>query len=335
MEQIEKIEKYAVELESQIRQITDFKGKMEEMLVYARQISNTQTQKLATEVKSLREEVDILTKHLLLKGMPGINRYETDLQRLRELVGSDQWPQAVPDDMIPKTEEDKQVRAENILDLFITEFIADKRVLDVGCGEGHLVQALVNKGAQIAVGFDVKKQWAFSSYDKGVWTNNLEEIKKYAPYDIIILYDVLDHIQVVNPYELLYRIKNALASSGRVYIRCHPWCSRHGGHLYNKLNKAFIHLLFDETEFLRLHGIVPEFTLKLTNPLATYREWFQQAGFIVKTENVLRRKLEESFEQSPPVLRKKLEETGIEVDNFEIEYIDYVLEINESNQQIF
>lgn len=333
--EIEEIEKYAVELTDQIRNLTSFKDKLDELVLSVRQIASKQNQDLVREVRLLRGEVDMLTNHLLLKGMPGINRYEIDLKKLSELINSPEWPEAIPSDMIPKTEEEKQIRADTVLDIVVTEFLEGVRFLDIGCGEGHMVVGAANRGAKIAVGFDIKEQWRFEKRSNQILTTEPSEVEKMAPYNVILLYDMLDHIRSISPEHLMNKLKNLLAPSGKIYIRSHPWCARHGGHLYNKLNKAYVHMILDDTELLRLFGINSEFVLKLSHPLETYRKWFNGGGFIIKDEIITTRKVDDFFQDAPPTIMDRLNGCKIDLANLAIEYVDFVLEVNESNQQIF
>jgi 2-polyprenyl-3-methyl-5-hydroxy-6-metoxy-1,4-benzoquinol methylase len=333
--EIAEVEKYAVELTDQIRNLTSFKEKLDELVLSVRQIANKQNQDLVREVKLLRGEVDMLTNHLLLKGMPGINRYEIDLKKLSELINSSEWPEAVPSDMIPKTEEEKQIRADTVLDIVVTEFLEGVRFLDMGCGEGHMVVSAANRGAKMAVGFDIREQWRFEEVNNQIFTTEPSEVEKMAPYNVILLYDLIDHIQSISPNHLIHKLKNLLAPSGRIYVRAHPWCSKHGGHLYNRLNKSYIHMILDDTELLRLFGINSEFALKLSNPLETYRKWFKEAGFIIKDEAITTKKVDEFFQNAPPIVMDRLNGCQIDMANLAIEYVDFVLEINESNQPIF
>jgi len=333
--EIAEVEKYAIELTDQIRNLTSFKEKLDELVLSVRQIANKQNQDLVREVRLLRGEVDILTNHLLLRGMPGINRYEIELKKLSELINSSEWPEAVPIDMIPRTEEEKQIRADTVLDIVVTEFLEGVRFLDMGCGEGHMVVSAANRGAKIAVGLDIKEQWRFEKKSNQIFTIEPSEVEKMAPYNVILLYDIIDHIQSISPEHLMNKLKNLLAPSGRIYIRSHPWCARHGGHLYNRLNKAYVHMMLDDTELLRLFGINSEFALKLSHPLETYRKWFKGAGFIIADETITTKKVDEFFQDAPPIVMNRLNGCRIDMANLAIEYVDFVLEINESNQQIF
>lgn len=140
-------------------------------------------------------------------------------------------------------------------------------------------------------------------------TTSWKEVVKKAPYDIIMLYDVLDHIEgpVSNIAKELKNIKSILRPGGSVYVRCHPFCSRHGTHLYQKINKAFIHLIFTEEELEKL-GYGKEFQLptrKIIHPIITYNEWFKTANFqLYKRDHVYREAVEPFFENIPLVAKR-------------------------------
>tara|TARA_Y100000034_G_scaffold135520_1_gene207765 strand:+ start:4891 stop:6507 length:1617 start_codon:yes stop_codon:yes gene_type:complete len=187
-----------------------------------------------------------------------------------------EWPLALDASFIPSdTEADKVMRAEGILSSLPADWHKAK-FLDFGCGEGHVVQKAKSKAA-FAIGYDVKAT-------VGNCTTNWKDVLENGPYDFILMFDVLDHL-TVSPAKVLSKLKGVLAPGGTLWVRCHPWTSRHGGHLYQTLNKAYAHLVFSEAE-LNKHDIRPEKTLKLTTPLDDYWQWFASAGFTVEKESI-------------------------------------------------
>jgi hypothetical protein len=162
-------------------------------------------------------------------------------------------------------------------------------------------------------------------------------VAKHAPYDVILVHDVLDHITVIDPITALKQIRSVLHQSGKVYVRTHPWSSRHGGHLYKQINKAFLHLILDDVELTRVGGWTCEHNIRVIRPLPTYQHWFHQAGFQIKSEMPVRRKVEDLFLQPSHIHSRLVDLWGKEEEvepNLEIELVEYILEAN-SNQQIF
>src|SRR5207249_2471927 len=155
------------------------------------------------------------------------------------------------------SDQDKEDRAEGILDLIIDVHLENLKFLDFGCGEGHVVNRCRTQKPRMAVGFDIKKIERWEKWNKTsnvYFTDDWDEAKRLGPYNIILMYDVIDHM-LMSEQELIDRlkeVKESLAVNGRVYLRAHPWCSRHGTHLYYKLNKAFAHLVFTDEELKSL-----------------------------------------------------------------------------------
>lgn len=195
---------------------------------------------------------------------------------LKSLLYSETWPEAAKDDQICNFEDDgsKFIRAENILDIFgLSEpDLKGKRFFDFGCGEGHLVQKAKERGARVSVGFDIKK------FDNNIWnkkdiflTDSWEDInrdvEKNGKYDFVTVYDVIDHIEGDLDNSLA---RLASVASSLIYVRCHPFCSRHGFHFYNQLNKAFVHLIFSKKELLELGLHQEHHTICLNTPTNFY-----------------------------------------------------------------
>lgn len=160
------------------------------------------------------------------------------------------WPEAIFQELICQdNEEDKLDRASGILSFFIDEFVSNKKVLDFGCGEGHLVKIMSSSdnNAELCVGYDIvqsgKLSWE-NKQENHLLTTNFQKVIENAPYDIVVLYDVLDHCE--NPEEILNNIKSVCRNGTKVYVRCHPYTSRHGGHLYKDDNRAYLHLHEDK-----------------------------------------------------------------------------------------
>lgn len=196
------------------------------------------------------------------------------------------WPDAISSELLD-SKNFEMIKSNSMLnELFLNQKI---NVLDFGCGEGFLVQYLLTKNIR-AIGFDINK------HDNELWNQNIctdsfQKIKDKSPYDLIVIYDVLDHS--INPVDILKQASNMLEQNGRIFMRCHPWCSRHGGHI-NQKNKAFLHLIYKEDE-LKNMGLQVDFNQKVLYPINTYETWIKQASLVIKNKNVERQSIENFF----------------------------------------
>jgi 2-polyprenyl-3-methyl-5-hydroxy-6-metoxy-1,4-benzoquinol methylase len=245
-----------------------------------------------------------------------IQEPQNDFDELKSLLGK--WPVAVEEFLICKeTEDDKAERAEGIIDIafyalsdYLKGNIKDKKFLDFGCGEGHVVKSLVKKEAK-AFGYDILQQGSFKwEEEKEMLTTDWEKIKANAPYDAVIVYDVLDHCH--DPVGALKQIKE-ITETAPIFCRCHPWPSPHGGHLYKKINKAYAHLIFTEEELHEL-GVEVDFSQKTFMPMNDNAKWFNDSGVksvkhdvqrivvndFFKNENVVSRRLSSQYNGTFP-----------------------------------
>lgn len=93
----------------------------------------------------------------------------------------------------------------------------NKKILEIGCGEGHLLNEIKLKGGEV-MGIEPGEE-QINKHN----TYNIPIIKGFYPhvtlkekFDIIISYCVLEHI--VNPIKFLEPLKKILTPGGRVYI---------------------------------------------------------------------------------------------------------------------
>lgn len=217
------------------------------------------------------------------------------------LLNDSRWPSAVDPLLIadPTSEPDKLSRAHAILNMVVTDPITkNTRFLDFGCGEGHIVHSASEK-AEFSAGYDIKShEWNFPKADNMVLTTNFEDVAKHAPYSTVLIYDVLDHVaSEEEAIKCLSMVNSILADNGRVFLRCHPWCSRHGTHLYQKLNRAYVHMCLDEVALKNL-GYEGLPTLKIIHPLQTYNKWIVEAGLKAINNTVVREVVEPFFQEA-------------------------------------
>jgi 2-polyprenyl-3-methyl-5-hydroxy-6-metoxy-1,4-benzoquinol methylase len=238
----------------------------------------------------------------------GLNEEEFGV--LKGLLESDQWPEAVFSAQIAdeNSEQDKEERAQGIADIILPP-MEGKSFLDFGCGEGHVAKYL-SKEARVSVGYDIEK----SQRSKLPWnhkdgnfllTSDFEKVVAEGPFDVILLYDVVDHVKDMTPSEMLLKAASVLAPEGRIFMRCHPWCGRHGGHLYRSTNKAFVHLVFKSDELEAL-GIRPESNLGVVKPLKTYGDIIKDAELINDSEPEIDNQEVEDFFRDTPVVRDRI-----------------------------
>ena len=263
------------------------------------------------------------------------------------------WPTAVESSLIcdQQSEAEKFDRAEGILDMVVTKPIKNAKFLDFGCGQGHVAEKALAQNCKLTVGYDIEAQnWDKRKLDeKLLLTTDWAEAKKSGPYDIVLVYDVLDHIvtptyKIVdchNPpneiVEIFKAIKSVTAPAGTIYVRCHPWTSRHGSHLYQKINKAFLQLVFTDEELIKIGATETTLAIqKITHPLDTYSKIFSLAGFRNIRENArLTEPVEAFFERNPLIVKRIKQNWATSPDNelrvgnkfpiwqMEMQFLDY------------
>lgn len=110
--------------------------------------------------------------------------------------------------------------ADSTLSLLVELTGPDRRVLDLGCGDGELGLALQARGSRV-VGVEsdpVAAQAAGAALDEVV-VGNLDELDLVdrfgkESFDVVVLHDVLQH--VVDPVALLGRARSLLTESGSI-----------------------------------------------------------------------------------------------------------------------
>lgn len=262
----------------------------------------------------------------------------TEITDLRLLAKSEQWPQAVPEELICDDNEDSKLsRAAGIVNEFIRTDLTDKKFLDFGCGEGHVPYvAAYLVGVKHATGYDpVAQDWThFGNINNMQLTKDFAVVKQNGPYDVILVNDVLDHC--ADAKLVLEQIKEVKSPTARIYVRCHPWASRHGSHLYKQLNKAYLHLVFTQDELYGM-GLKETKTTKILDPLPFYRSLIKEGGFTAVQEETITHPVELFFTHKPTVLRRikdrwaksenKSLAAGLEFPRevMEIQFVDFVL----------
>lgn len=249
---------------------------------------------------------------------------------IKQLLEIDCWPEAVLPFLAEKvpTEEDQIKRANSVLDTMLTVSAEGKSFLDFGCFEGWIAQQAMKRGMSESVGYDIVKCEDWEKRDGAIYTDNFQDIAD-KKFDIIMLYDVLDHAH--DPVGLMSQVKQCLSPDGHVYVRCHPWTSLHANHIYKKgVNKAFIHLFLHWDELEELIGEEPMFTRPEISPIEAYNWWFND--FKIIKERKIKGPVSEFF--FVPAFRELIaNEQGIAVDQMDafldlmqIQFVDYHLE---------
>jgi len=263
---------------------------------------------------------------------------------LLDILESGSWPDAIPSSLIcdESLEDDKINRADGILDLMVEESIQESNFLDMGCGEGHMaMQARLSNYANIAVGYDIKQKGDLPwEKDNNGWmlTSDFSKVSEKGPFDVVLIYDVLDHLELDTPEAFFSKIKSVLKPKGTIYVRCHPWCSRHGSHLYQQKNKAFIHLAFTQNELEEMGLEIPK-SIKIIHPLGDYRKYFKNSKLEIIHEDITRTPVESFFKNFPEIKKRIVnnwkhskDPTTQKFPQYQMEqsFVDYVLKFKET-----
>ena len=258
---------------------------------------------------------------------------------LRFLMKSDHWPEAMEEgDIVHDNEEEKLHQAAAILSTLVKVDLLEKNVLQFGCKEGHVgyvAKTLFNTKKFVSYDIEKSDNWSKYCQDKSlIYSDKWSDIEKEGPYDAIIIHDIIDHAQEFEKsFQKIISVKNP---TGKIFIRCHPWTSRHGCHTHLQVNKAFLHLIFSEDELFGM-GIKPTLTNRLLDPLTAYHRLFKAAGLTIQNEKIMTREVELFFAHNPVILKRIKEKwnsssnseyaSGIKFPRefMEIEFVDFTL----------
>lgn len=203
-------------------------------------------------------------------------------KHIGDLMAIDCWPEAVPQFLVAKevSLEDQANRANAVLDMLLDRRVEGLTFLDFGCGDGWIASEVLKRGVIESVGYDIKENPNWETLKGPKFTSNFNDLHQNY-FDVIFLYDVLDHCE--DPVFLMSQIQNLIKPNGTVYVRCHPWTSKHATHLYKQgINKAYLHLFLSYDEIKELIKQDPMFTRMEKKPLEAYHWWFNT--FVIKKE---------------------------------------------------
>lgn len=231
------------------------------------------------------EEIDKASSYF--DSFVGIHAEGLKKDKILDLIKSDFWPKAVPDGLIvqPNDSDSVIIRARSIVNNYIQN-PKNSKILDFGCGNGECVNVLSD--AKLVLGYDINNH---ENWGDGPFTTNFDEVVKKGPFDIILAYDVIDHIEKEDVASAVEKMKRVLAPNGVIILRCHPWTSRHGVHQYYDLNRAYVQFFIDYDEAN---------TIKILKPKRFYEPIFKQSGLKID-ECVVKKEEVEDFFKNPEI----------------------------------
>jgi 2-polyprenyl-3-methyl-5-hydroxy-6-metoxy-1,4-benzoquinol methylase len=323
-EQWDELAKYGRSLDFNLKRLNETKDEIVRVQTILQMVIGMANDEMRVAVNRLSDRFNLLEQQLVKHGLPKIDYYDHEFTTVRKLAEGNQWPLAVED--IVRNDTYEIAKANNILDMIVIDNLAGKRVLDYGCGSGTLVAEIEKRDAALVVGYDIKGPSEHREAKK-IFTKDKVVVANHAPYDFIILYDVLDHTE--DPVGNLKFIEEISTPQTKIIVRNHPFCARHGKHLFTTLNRAFLHMFFDDMELTRLCGYTGIYTQPVLRPMIEYRRWLSHTNFETVMETPITTPVE-SFFTDPEnyMLRDKLVAKYNGEDptrHMQIDFVDYVL----------
>jgi 2-polyprenyl-3-methyl-5-hydroxy-6-metoxy-1,4-benzoquinol methylase len=259
--------------------------------------------------------------------------YDANFDLCKLLIEDPNFPDAVDQTLIcdPSNENEKIERATSLIEVYVDELIEGKSFLDFGCGDGHVASVALNKNPKISIGYDINEN-AFNKdilqNNPNLLTTNWDQVAENQ-YDVILFYDVLDHVKDESMLSVLEKLKSVLAPEGKIYARMHPFVSRHSTHYYHTANKAFLHLIFNDEELEQIYGKKPDCHInKVFYPIRTYTDLFNKSKFTVASKNIIENEVEDFFKNNKIIadkIMKRFNASELPLVQMGMSFIDFVL----------
>lgn len=148
-------------------------------------------------------------------------------------------------------------KMETLLGPCIWSEIADRDVLDFGCGKGVEAIEMAQRGARRVIGVDLRVAWlrkaTARAIDAGVADRCVFTTSWSEPVDVILSLDSFEHF--ADPAEILDSMYRLLKPDGSIFVSFGPpWFHPLGGHVYSVF--PFAHLLFTESALVRWRSTI-------------------------------------------------------------------------------
>ena len=134
----------------------------------------------------------------------------------------------------------------------IWDFVADKTVVDFGCGGGAEAIEIAKRGVKRVVGLDIRPEVLemarAAAHEAGV-EDRCEFVTQVSePADVVISVDSFEHYD--DPATVLKTMRALIRNNGCVLVSFGwPWFHPYGGHLFSVFPWA--HLIFTESALIR------------------------------------------------------------------------------------
>jgi SAM-dependent methyltransferase len=191
---------------------------------------------------------------------------------------------------------------ERMLGLHRALDLADKRVLEIGCGAGYEVWYLAHHFGADAYGIDVMSRKAWNALADERTHFECADMTVANPFpesffDRVLSFTVWEH--VTHPYALLREMHRVMKPGGLAWMRANLHRSAVASHLYREIFFPYPHLLFSDEvirEFYRRRGEHPRGPSWVNHVTwAQYERYFELVGFRIRMLRFTERELDEEF----------------------------------------
>ena len=147
------------------------------------------------------------------------------------------------------------IRHNSVFDVLQRLDLREKKVVDLGCGTGHIVNWLIETAKAKATGYDLscdhiehgKKLYP----ELPVFCKSLYNVAATS-YDLVILTDVIEHLRISDHVKLVAKLQELSAVGSYIYVN-HPSATAvyglHSQIIDNPLSIQYLVKLFDEGGF--------------------------------------------------------------------------------------
>lgn len=130
--------------------------------------------------------------------------------------------------------------------------VADKTVIDFGCGDGTAAIEMAQRGAKRVTGIDIQENLLIAARWNAERAGVSDRCKfsrwPHGKADVVLSVDAFEHYQ--DPAAVLHQMRRLVSPGGQLWISFGPpWLHPRGGHLFSVFPWA--HLLFSEAALIR------------------------------------------------------------------------------------